>query len=319
MIGRILFECDEWLVTAGLLGGIKVVLKSRNLTYKAKTTERRHLMDTVELLKESGISVTPDNLQLQELFQTFAEAVAGRGDARWQAYFIHTTPQELARTFLESTTNTSRKEDKPSTQEQSAGRNNRQDDGTPSVATIVETFSDAQFIEIDEKQCANLAGLLQIAKERATNLSKHEDAKGRLIGYLDSTSSSLSDFEWVHIEFETSYDGEILIFRYFFPVGDLEHATLDEIENRLEENWYLKPYLRETGIRNLNKFWDKEKNEMVYELRYALGEMEFPDSISTLWYQIATEEDGKDENIRYRLKRARYASESYNPPTKLSS
>ena len=79
MSGRILFENDDWLVTAGLLGGIKVVLKSRNLTYKAKTTERRHLMDTVELLKESGISVTPDNLQLQELFQTFAGAVAGHG------------------------------------------------------------------------------------------------------------------------------------------------------------------------------------------------------------------------------------------------
>ena len=156
MSGRILFENDDWLVTAGLLGGIKVVLKSRNLTYKAKTTERRHLMDTVELLKESGISVTPDNLQLQELFQTFAEAVAGRGDARWQAYLIHTTPYELAKTFLENTTSDGQNEDETSTQEQAGERNSKKNDEKPSVTSIVEELNAPIFSEEEGVRKENL-------------------------------------------------------------------------------------------------------------------------------------------------------------------
>jgi hypothetical protein len=302
MIGRILLDNDDWLVTAGLLGGIKVVLKSRNLTYKAKTTERRHLMDTVELLKDAGVSIEPENIELQELHQMFAEAVASRGGVAWQAHFIHTTPNELAKMFLRDIERGSETEGKTSQK--------GTDNSDSSIAAMVVEFNAPEFTEIDGVQRTNFAGLLKIAKERAIELSEQQDAKGRLIGYVDSTRASPNDFDWVHIEFETSYDGGISVLRYFFPVGDFEHATEDELENMLEDNWYLKPYLRETGLKDLHKFWDKEKSQMVYEFRYVLTDVDYPSAISTLWYRIATENDSVDENIRYRLRRERYAIEA---------
>ena len=268
-------------------------------------------MDTVELLKESGISVTPDNLQLQELFQTFAEAVAGRGDARWQAYFIHTTPYELAKTFLESTTSDSQNEDEKSFRKEVGKKNSQKVDKKQSFAADMEELNAPIFTEEQGVRKANFAGLLEIAKERATDGHEHADAKGRLIGYTDSTSSSSNDFDWIHIEFESSYDGGILAFRYFFPVGDLENATEEQIENKLIENWCLTSHLQSIGLRNLHKFWDKEKNEMVYELRYALSDViEHPHATTQLFFCIATEEDSEDENKRYRLKRERYAIEA---------
>ncbi len=184
------------------------------------------------------------------------------------------------------------------------------DNSDSSIAAMVVEFNAPEFTEIDGVQRTNFAGLLKIAKERAIELSEQQDAKGRLIGYVDSTRASPNDFDWVHIEFETSYDGGISVLRYFFPVGDFEHATEDELENMLEDNWYLKPYLRETGLKDLHKFWDKEKSQMVYELRYVLTDVDYPSAISTWWYRIATENDSVDENIRYRLKRERYAIEA---------
>ena len=99
MMGRILLENDEWLVSAGLLGGITVRLKPRGISIKASSAERRHLMDTLDLLKARGSNLDPTNRSLQDLLQAFAEAVVGRGDARWQAYFEYQSPEEVATTY----------------------------------------------------------------------------------------------------------------------------------------------------------------------------------------------------------------------------
>ena len=92
---------------------------------------------------------------------------------------------------------------------------------------------------------------------------------------------------------------------------EYKNATEEQIENKLIENWCLTSHLQSIGLRNLHKFWDKEKNEMVYELRYALSDViEHPHATTQLFFCIATEEDSEDENKRYRLKRERYAIEA---------
>jgi hypothetical protein len=95
MIGRILFDSDHWLVSVGLFGGFKVLHKERELIVKASSPERRHLNDTVALLKLAGLQIDPSNKELAELFEMFADAVFGQGDSRWQAYFQQ-TPAALA-------------------------------------------------------------------------------------------------------------------------------------------------------------------------------------------------------------------------------
>jgi hypothetical protein len=91
MFGRILLDNDYFLVTAGLLGAIKVTLKSRGLTLKATREERTKLLDVLDELKRRGYSVEPDSKEFEEILDGFSEALLGRGGYRWQAYFLVTT------------------------------------------------------------------------------------------------------------------------------------------------------------------------------------------------------------------------------------
>ena len=95
MIGRILLDNDYFCVTSGLLGGIKVALKSRNLTLEANKAERTKLLDVLDELKRRGYPVEPHSKEFENVLNTFSEAVWGKGDARWQAYFLVMTCEDI--------------------------------------------------------------------------------------------------------------------------------------------------------------------------------------------------------------------------------
>jgi len=101
-IRKILLDNDYYLVTVGLFGAIKVTLKSRGVTYKANRFERTKLLDTLDELKKIGGSVEPNSKEFKEIVTHFAEALLGRGDARWQAYFVHSSPKDLIGDFIDS-------------------------------------------------------------------------------------------------------------------------------------------------------------------------------------------------------------------------
>ena len=98
MFDRVLLDNDHWLLTLGLLGGITVHLKARNITRKALRQESRHFNDTVEALKKQGVMITPGNPELEEVFEEYAEAVFDRGGVRWQALFLY-TPESIVNRF----------------------------------------------------------------------------------------------------------------------------------------------------------------------------------------------------------------------------
>ena len=75
MFDRILLDNDGWLMTVGLLGGITVHLKAKNITRKASRDESRHFVDTVDALKNKGAMITPGNPELEELFEWYADAI----------------------------------------------------------------------------------------------------------------------------------------------------------------------------------------------------------------------------------------------------
>ena len=100
MIGRVLFDNNDYLVTSGLLGGIKVYFKPRGMTFRTSARERRHLKDTVAILQQHNVPIDPNNADLQELFEGFARAIIGRGDASWEAWFMH-PPEYWASAILE--------------------------------------------------------------------------------------------------------------------------------------------------------------------------------------------------------------------------
>lgn len=95
MVGRILLDNDYFYVTSGLLGGIKITLKSRNLTLKVNRDERAKLLDVLDELKRRGHSIEPHSKEFENVLNTFSEAVWGKGDARWQAYFLEMTCEDI--------------------------------------------------------------------------------------------------------------------------------------------------------------------------------------------------------------------------------
>jgi len=75
MLGRILLDNDYFLVTAGLLGAIKVTLKSRGLTLKATREERTKLLDVLDELKRRGYSVEPDSKELRNIIEKWTDDI----------------------------------------------------------------------------------------------------------------------------------------------------------------------------------------------------------------------------------------------------
>lgn len=96
MIGRILLDNDVWLITSGLLGGVKITHKPRNLTIKPNRYERSYLFDILDELKKRGDFVAQNRPEFENVIELFAEAVFGRGDARWQAFFQGMTCEQIA-------------------------------------------------------------------------------------------------------------------------------------------------------------------------------------------------------------------------------
>ncbi len=63
MLDRILLDKDDWLVSIGLLGAVRVTLKSRNMTLKASSFERSYLLAILRILGERGVRIEPANDQ----------------------------------------------------------------------------------------------------------------------------------------------------------------------------------------------------------------------------------------------------------------
>ena len=96
---RTLLDNDTWLVTVGMLGGITVIHKARNIRIKATRSERVHLLEIFEELNANGVSVEPENEIITEIIQMFSEAIFSRNGVRWQAWFMQ-SPKEIARDSL---------------------------------------------------------------------------------------------------------------------------------------------------------------------------------------------------------------------------
>jgi hypothetical protein len=95
MFNRVLIDNEYFLTTAGLLGGITVTLKGRGLKVKANKIENTKFLDICDELKSRGGSVNPESKEFGALIDGFSEALCGRGDARWQAYFLVMTCESI--------------------------------------------------------------------------------------------------------------------------------------------------------------------------------------------------------------------------------
>jgi hypothetical protein len=95
MFDRILLDNDDFLVTSGLLGGIKATLKSRGITVKADRPEKIKLLNVLDELKQRGYSVAPESKEFERIISGFSEALLGRGGIRWQAYFAVSTCEDI--------------------------------------------------------------------------------------------------------------------------------------------------------------------------------------------------------------------------------
>lgn len=104
MIGRKLFENNDWLLSSGIFGGFKVTLKSRRYTVKASRQEGHHFLRTLECMADLGIKIEPGSKLFEEAAEQFCSAILGRGDARWQAYFS-IPPHQWAQGYAEEKEN----------------------------------------------------------------------------------------------------------------------------------------------------------------------------------------------------------------------
>ena len=95
MFSRILLDNDNFLVTSGLLGGIKVTFKSRGTTVRANRSERARLLDVLDELKKRGFSEESKSKEFERIISDFSEALSGRGGIRWQAYFSVSTCETI--------------------------------------------------------------------------------------------------------------------------------------------------------------------------------------------------------------------------------
>ena len=95
MFNRTLLDNDDFFATSGLFGGITVTLKGRGLKVKANRLENTKFLDICDELKRKGCSVSPDSKEFKDILEMFCESLCGRGDARWQAFFVVMTCEEI--------------------------------------------------------------------------------------------------------------------------------------------------------------------------------------------------------------------------------
>jgi hypothetical protein len=101
LFGRGLLDNETWLIMVGMLGmKIAVHHKDRGLTRKATRYERLYLLEVLEHMKGSGVSIEPGSPDFEAIVETFAEAIFLRGRPTWEALFLATTPKGCADSFL---------------------------------------------------------------------------------------------------------------------------------------------------------------------------------------------------------------------------
>ena len=96
MFRRILLDDETWLVTVGLLGGIRVYYKPLGRLRKVHSGERRHLYDIVNELRKAGAPLDGASEQVTWVLREFTERVLLRGDVQWRRFFIDRSAREIA-------------------------------------------------------------------------------------------------------------------------------------------------------------------------------------------------------------------------------
>lgn len=77
-----------------------VLVKHRSLSIKASSAEARYLSALIDELENRGIAIEPGNETLESVLTDFANAVATRGGARWQMFFLLKTPADAVNEYL---------------------------------------------------------------------------------------------------------------------------------------------------------------------------------------------------------------------------
>jgi hypothetical protein len=96
LLRRVLLDNETWFITAGILGmRIHVYHKDQDLTRKATRYERLYLLEILEHMKHSGVSIGPRGPEFEAIIQLFASeglrrfvlgrwGPSGRGSVRWR-------------------------------------------------------------------------------------------------------------------------------------------------------------------------------------------------------------------------------------------
>jgi len=99
MIGRVLLDNDEFLVTAGFLGYLKVHIKDRGLTRKCIRVESNWFLAVNEELQKRGVKIEPGSGIFELFVEEFATSMRVPGSLRYKALFSK-TPEQTANDYL---------------------------------------------------------------------------------------------------------------------------------------------------------------------------------------------------------------------------
>ncbi len=100
---RVFLNNEHWLVTLKSFmgqGAIKITLKRTGEQWKSSLEEKAYLSLAINTLKASGIPIENGNDTFDNMVESFAAAVASRGEARWEITFRHTEPADFAKEHI---------------------------------------------------------------------------------------------------------------------------------------------------------------------------------------------------------------------------
>lgn len=100
IFGRVILDNNDWLVAAGLLGGMEITLKSRGLTRRVPNPQRRYFFRLIEALKNTGVPIVVGSQPVEQAAEDFAEAMFG-GELTQTAYFLALTPEQHAEHYID--------------------------------------------------------------------------------------------------------------------------------------------------------------------------------------------------------------------------
>ena len=99
MFYRYLLDNEDFAVVLGPLGGLKITLKSRQMTRKCSLEERRYFFSLIEALKKNGMPIEPSNRDFENVVEEFASAAILPGTATWRAFFTVVPPEVMADSY----------------------------------------------------------------------------------------------------------------------------------------------------------------------------------------------------------------------------